>query len=172
MSELVHDPNRRQRYEFHPAGENLVVDISVEPGGDVPAHMHPAQEERWSVIEGRTRFRLGGRKVLAGPGDQLVAAPGVRHSFKNIGDSEARLRVEVRPALSLQEFLEEAARLARAGRYTRRGIPKRPRAMLELADLLERHRDCTVVAFPPPLLQRTLLFPMARFARRRAARAH
>jgi hypothetical protein len=122
------------------------------------------------VIEGRARFRLGGRKVMAGPGDELVAPPGVRHSFKNVGDGEARLRAEVRPALSLQEFLEEAARLARAGLYTRHGIPKGPAAMLELSDLLERHRDCTVVAFPPRFVQRTLLFPLARLRRRRAAR--
>lgn len=167
MTDLVHDPNRRQRYDFHPAGENLLVDIWVEPGGDVPAHVHPSQEERWSVIEGRARFRVGGRKVMVGPGDELVAPPGVKHSFKNVGDGDARLRVEVRPALTLQEFLEEAARLARAGLYTRRGIPKGPRAMLELADLLERHRESTVVAFPPPVVQRTLLFPLARRRRRR-----
>jgi quercetin dioxygenase-like cupin family protein len=167
MTDLVHDPNRRQRYEFHPAGENLLVDIWVEPGGDVPAHVHPSQEERWSVIEGRARFRVGGRKLMVGPGDELVAAPGVKHSFKNVGDGQARLRVEVRPALTLQEFLEEAARLARAGLYTRRGIPKGAGAMLELADLLERHRESTVVAFPPPVVQRALLFPLARRRRRR-----
>jgi hypothetical protein len=44
VSELVHDPNRRQRYAFHPTGENLLVDVLVEPGGDVPAHVHPSQE--------------------------------------------------------------------------------------------------------------------------------
>jgi mannose-6-phosphate isomerase-like protein (cupin superfamily) len=168
MSQLVHDPNRRQRYDFHPAGDDLIVEVSAEPGSDIPAHLHPSQEERWTVIEGRVRFKVAGRKVLAGPGDEVAAAPGVKHSFKNVGDGEARVRVEVRPALGLQEFLEEAARLARAGRYTRRGIPRGPRAALELADMLERHRDCTVMAFPPPLVQRRLLFPLARLRRRRA----
>jgi quercetin dioxygenase-like cupin family protein len=171
MSELVHDPNRRQRYAFRPDGENLVVDVLAEPGSDIPAHAHPSQQERWTVIEGDVRFRVGGRKVLAGPGQEVVAEPGVKHSFKNVGGTPARLRVDVRPALDLQAFLEEAARLARAGRYTRRGIPRGPRAALELADMAERHREGTLLAFPPRFVQRTLLFPLGRWWRhRRAAR--
>jgi quercetin dioxygenase-like cupin family protein len=170
MTEYVHDPNRRQRYSFRREGENLVADVWAQPGGDVPAHSHPSLEERFAVLEGRVRLKVGGRKVVAGPGDELVAPPGVKHSFKNIGDREAHLRVEVRPAARLQEFLEEAAALARAGKYTRLGIPKGPRATLELADFTDRYRDVTVLAFPPPVIQKALLFPLARLQRGLRAR--
>jgi quercetin dioxygenase-like cupin family protein len=165
MSEQVHDPNRRQRYEFRREGENLIVDVWAEPRADVPAHFHPAQEERFAVLEGRLRFKVGGRKLIAGPGDELAVPPGVKHSFKNIGDSEARLRVEVRPALRLQEFLEGAAALARAGAYTRRGIPRTPKGAVQMAEFIERHRDGTVICSPPPALQRVLLAPLLRFSR-------
>ena len=154
MTDYVHDPNRRQRYAFTRDGENLVVEIRAEPGGDVPSHLHPSLEEHWTVVEGRVRFKVDGQKVEAGPGDELTAPPGARHSFKNIGDQEAHLRVDVRPAMELQEFLEEAAALSRAGKYTRRGIPKGPGAALELAEFADRYRATTVVLSPPPFLQR------------------
>jgi quercetin dioxygenase-like cupin family protein len=165
MSEQVHDPNRRQRYQFRREGENLVVDVWAQPGADVPPHLHPSQEERFAVLEGRVRFKVGGRKVIAGPGDELVAPPGVKHSFKNIGAGEARLRVNVRPALKLQEFLEEAAALAREGAYTRRGIPRSPKGAVRMAEFIERHRDGTVICSPPPAVHRILLAPLLRFSR-------
>jgi len=83
------------------------------------------------------------------------------------------LIVEVEPALSLQSFLEEAAALARAGKYTRGGLPKQPRAVLELAELIDRYRGVTVMTSPPRVLQRLLIPPLARIERRlRGRKAH
>ena len=166
MPEPVHDPNRRQRYAFERDGENLIVDVRVAPGGDVPAHFHPAQEERWTVREGRVRFKVGGRTVEPAPGEELVAPPRVKHSFRNVGDGEARLRAEVRPALDLQEFLEEAAALARARYYTRRGMIKSPKGAVLMAQFVERYRATTVLCWPPPAVQRVALAPLRRLARR------
>lgn len=157
MIEPVYDPNRRQRYEFSREGENLIVEISVASGGDVPTHFHPAQEERWTVREGRVRFKVGGRKVVPAPGVELTVAPGVKHSFKNIGDGEALIRAEVRPALELQSFLEDGAKLARAGYYSRRGIIKSRIGLVKMADFIDRYRDVTVVTFPPRVIQRALI---------------
>jgi hypothetical protein len=64
-----------------------------------------------------------------------------------------------------REFLEEAAALARRGLYNRRGVPRGPRAALELFEFLDRHAENTV-AFRPPWLQRLLVPPLARLARR------
>jgi hypothetical protein len=91
-----------------------------------------------------------------------VAPAGTKHAFRNIGQEQAHLKVEVEPALELQGFLEEAAALARAGLYTRRGMPTRPRAIVELADLIVRYADTTVMSFPPRPVQRMLLAPFAR----------
>jgi hypothetical protein len=102
----------------------------------------------------------------AGRGSRVIARAGVKHSFRNIGGEEAHLRVEVEPALDLQEFLQEAAALARAGLYTRRGLPTRPRAVVELADLMIRYADTTVMAFPPQSVQRLMIAPLARLKHR------
>jgi quercetin dioxygenase-like cupin family protein len=168
VSELVHDPVRRQRLAFSREGDVLRAEVFADPGGDVPSHYHPAQEERFEVLAGHVRFDVDGRRIEGGPGTRVIAAPGAKHAFRNIGKVEAHLRVEVEPALQLQGFLEEAAALARAQRYTRRGLPRRPSAVIELADLMVRYADTTVMAFPPPVIQRLLLVPLARLRRRRA----
>ncbi|MDQ6810826.1 MAG: cupin domain-containing protein [Actinomycetota bacterium] len=168
MSELVHDPVRRQRLAFSCEGDVLHTEVWADPGGDVPAHYHPAQEESFEVLSGWVRFIVGGNRIEGGTGTRVLAPAGVRHAFRNVGDVEAHLRVEVKPALGLQGFLEEAAALARAGAYTRRGMPTRPSAIPALADLMSRYADVTVMAFPPRVLQRLLLAPLARMRRRRA----
>jgi quercetin dioxygenase-like cupin family protein len=169
-SEIV-DPVRRQRISFAGEGEVLRAEVWTAPGGDVPAHYHPAQTESFEVVSGEVQFRIGRKRRQAGPGDRVVAAPGVVHAFKNTGKVDALVRVEARPALRLQAFLEEAAALARAGRYTQRGVPRGLRAAAELAELMERYSDVTVMAFPPRRLQRLMLAPLARVARRARSRA-
>jgi hypothetical protein len=38
--------------------------------------------------------------------------------------------------------------------------------VLELADLMVRYADTTVMVFPPPVIQRLLLVPLARLRRK------
>jgi quercetin dioxygenase-like cupin family protein len=117
------DPVSRVRYAFEPQGEDLIVYTWLEPGGGLPAHLHPRQEERWSVLEGSVRFQLGKEKRVVGPEDgELVVAPGVVHGLWSVEDREARLRTLVRPALRLQAFLEESAAAAQEGLFTPRGL--------------------------------------------------
>jgi quercetin dioxygenase-like cupin family protein len=169
----IHDPVLRQRYSFSTStddrGEVLHVDTWVEPGGGVTPHLHPAMEERFHVLSGRPSFLAGRKWSTAAPGDEVVVPRGVRHSYRNDGDEPAHIRCDVRPPSSLQPFLEEVAALSQAGRITRRGLPTSPGAALQLALLVERHRDMVTMGAPapPPCLQRLLIPPLARLARRR-----
>jgi quercetin dioxygenase-like cupin family protein len=149
-------------------GELLAFDFALRPGGAVPIpHVHPVQTERFEVTEGQMRFKVGLRTVIAGPGEVVEVAPGVAHSFANAGDDDAKLRVEVRPALAMEEMFADVIAMAQAGRMGRRGMP---RNLLDLA-LLARTYDQEAHA---PLLgvrlQRFLLAPLVWLARRRGAR--
>lgn len=159
---LVTDPVRRQRYRFSEADGDLFADVWTDPGGDVPEHVHPVQTERWEVITGQVTFRIAGKRTPAGPGSTFLAQPGVRHSFKNTGNEEALLRVHVSPGLDLRSFLEEAAALARAGKFNRYGVPHGLRAAAELADLAERYQHTTIICRPPHRIQRLILPVLAR----------
>ena len=167
MSDPVDDPFFRQRYRFSRTGAALQVEMWTEPGGGVSAdHFHPHQEERFRVLQGEITFRLAGEERRAGPGDELVVAPGAPHAFENTGPDEAHLLSEVRPPLRLQEQIEEGAALARAGRITVKGRPAGLGAFIEAAEMMHRYRDVTVLLSPPRILQR-VLFPLLAWLQRR-----
>ncbi|WP_163513388.1 cupin domain-containing protein [Fodinicola acaciae] len=98
-------------------GSLLSWELFLAPGGHVPSgHTHPEQDERFVVLAGRMRFRLGRRTVVAGPGEVVRVPPGVAHSFSNPGSETAHVLVETRPALDMQDLLATAAWLSRRGR--------------------------------------------------------
>jgi quercetin dioxygenase-like cupin family protein len=171
----LENPVTGERFTFtHTAastgGKLLAFDFALRPGGAVPIpHVHPIQTERFEVTGGRMTFRVGLRKVQAGPGDVVEVAPGVAHSFANAGDDEAQLRVEVRPALAMEEMFAEVVAMAQAGRMNRRGMP---RNLLDLADLALRYDQEAHAPLMGVRVQRMLLAPLVFLARhRRAGRA-
>jgi mannose-6-phosphate isomerase-like protein (cupin superfamily) len=157
MPAAVHDPVHRASYTFEPDGDNLFVDTWLEPGGALPPHLHPKQEERWSVVEGRARIRVGAEKLEVGPEDgEIVVAPGTTHGVEGLG-AEARLRCHVIPALDLQDFLEDSAAAAREGLFMRGGIPRSLRGARWAAGFLKRHRETVVMTFPPRFVQSAMI---------------
>ena len=148
-------------------GELLAFDLALRPGGAVPiAHVHPIQTERFEVIEGQMRFRIGHRRRLAGPGDVIEVAPGVIHAFANAGEEEARVHVEVRPALAMEQMLAEVVALAEAGGMTRRGLP---RSLRDLAVLARKYDQEAHGPYLSVGVQRMLLAPLVFTARRTVA---
>ncbi|HLZ28860.1 MAG TPA: cupin domain-containing protein [Chloroflexota bacterium] len=149
-------------------GRLLAFDLFLPPGGHVPAtHVHPVQEERFTVVAGRMRFRLGRRTILASPGDTVRIPSGTPHWFGNAGTDVALSRVEVRPALRMEELLHRTGRLGVDGHFPGSYMP-------HLADvavmLLEFQRELAVPNVPA-FLVRAVLSPLAWLARRRARHA-
>lgn len=95
-------------------GEQLTFELFLGPGGKVPAgHLHPRQEETFSVLQGRMRFRVGLRVRYAGPGESVTVPRGTFHTFLNCGGGTAHVRVRSRPALRMEEVLVAGAELGR-----------------------------------------------------------
>ena len=161
--ETLSNPVTGERFTFthtsaSTGGELLAFDFALRPGGAVPLpHVHPIQTERFEVTAGRMRFRVGLRTIVAGPGDVVEVAPGVTHSFANAGDEEARLRVEVRPALAMEEMFAEVVALAKAGRMNRRGLP---RSLRELARPARKYDQEAHAPLLGVRVQRILLAPL------------
>ena len=149
-------------------GELLSFELGLRPGGAVPVpHVHPIQTERFAVVEGRMRFRVGLRTIEAGPGEVVEVAPGVMHGFANAGDGDARVLVEVRPALQMEAMFAEVVAMAEAGRMTGRGLP---RNLLDLALLARTYDNEAHAPFLTVGLQRLLLAPLVLLARARRRR--
>ena len=168
---ITDDPLGRQRLAFEwESDEVLHVLAWVRPGGGVPPHIHPHQDELFMVLEGEVRFTLGRRKELRVAGESILVPAGVRHAYRNTGPTLARMRTRVTPGLDLQEFLETVARLGRERHLVRVGRLRAPgglRSLPHVAAMMQKHRANTRILNPPPLFQRLLLDPLAS----RAARA-
>lgn len=147
-------------------GSLLEIELELTPDGHVPGmHVHPAQTERFEVLEGTMTFRMGARKVTAGPGEVVVVPAGKAHKFANGGDGVARCNVQVTPALDMEQLFETACTLAEEGKTLKSGMPK----PLHLALFVHRFRNEVKAPFPPAWLQRASLKPLAMIA---TARGH
>lgn len=154
MPGTTHDPVHRASYEFTPEGENLMVQTWLEPGGGLPPHEHPRQEEIWWVIDGKVEFRLGKEKRVIGPDDgEMVVPPNTVHALKAVQSTTAHLGCRVTPALGLQGFLEESAAAAREGLFMKGGVPKSLKGARWAAAFLDRYGDDVVMTFPPAFAQ-------------------
>ncbi len=149
-------------------GELLTFDLYLPPGAHVPArHTHPIQQERFTIVSGQMRFRLGHRSLIAHPGDAIVVPAKTAHWFGNESAEVAHALVEVRPALRMEELFETTEAAGKAAHA--RGV-----ASVRVADLasivLEFQRE---VAIPnvPALLVRVFLAPLAWLGRHRAQAA-
>jgi quercetin dioxygenase-like cupin family protein len=144
------------------AGEKLEFELALSPDGHVPgAHVHPEQQERFHVLEGTMKFRLGLRRIVAEAGDTVVVPAGRVHRFANGGDTTARCRVEVVPALDMEQLLETTVELALEGNVSRKGMPK----PLHLALFVRRFAREVRAPFPPAWMVRGLMAPLAAIAR-------
>jgi quercetin dioxygenase-like cupin family protein len=139
-------------------GALLEIELELDPDGAVPgAHIHPEQEERFEIIEGRMSFRMGLKKIVAEPGDVVTVPAGKLHAFKNAGDETAKVRVQVRPALRMEQLFETTVALAEDGRTTSKGMPK----PLDLALFVREYQREVKAPFPPAPIVRALLAPLA-----------
>src|SRR5262245_25777367 len=96
------------------------------PGGVITEHIHPRQDEQFTILAGHAHLTLNGEKHLAGPGQTIVVPAGVPHPNTNPAPAQLDGIVERRPALQAKEFHEAAAGLAAAGKTTPTGAPKNP----------------------------------------------
>jgi quercetin dioxygenase-like cupin family protein len=166
---VIHNPVSGERIVIRTTaaqtdGRLLVFDLSLPPGGHVPArHAHLSQQERFTVVEGRMRFSLGGKTRIVNPGESVVVPKGQAHWFGNPGPEPSLARVEVRPALRTQEFFEANETIANAGHFLGTRLPR----LSDLAAvLLEYEREVSVPNVPAAVVRR-LLAPLAWLGRRR-----
>lgn len=145
-------------------GELLAIDLILAPDGHVPGtHVHPSQEERFEVVSGKMKFRLGRKTIIAKAGDVVTVPPGSVHKFANAADEPAHVRVEVRPALKMEQLFETTVALAKDGKTNAKGMPK----PLELALFVREYEDEVRAPFPPAPIVKAVTAPLAWIAKRR-----
>ena len=93
----------------------------------------------------------------------MIVPRGRVHKFANGGDTPARARVEVVPALDMEQLFETTVELAHEGNTNRKGMPK----PLHLALFVRRYEREVRAPFPPAPVVNALIAPLAAIARKR-----
>lgn len=135
-------------------GELLQAEVIMRPHGFVAAeHVHPVQEERFEVLAGSVKFRVNGVESELQAGKSAIVPKRTPHIWWNDGDGEARVLVEVRPALRFEEFFETFFGLAQAGKVDKKtGLPN----PLVLALVMREFEQEIHLAQPPVSVQKIL----------------
>jgi mannose-6-phosphate isomerase-like protein (cupin superfamily) len=65
--------------------------IEIEPGRELEAHVHEAEDDAFYIVEGEMTFLFDDGPVTTGPGTFLLVPPGVEHGFRNDGAKAVRM---------------------------------------------------------------------------------
>jgi mannose-6-phosphate isomerase-like protein (cupin superfamily) len=86
-------------------GELLEMEATYPGDGSMPPmHLHPSQAERFEILEGAMRAKIGDEETVYEPGAVFEVPPGTPHQMGT--DQPTRMRWEVRPAMRTAEFFE------------------------------------------------------------------
>lgn len=149
-------------------GQLLQADLFVQPGGFVAAeHVHPHQEERFTVHSGILRLRIRGEERDYRDGEEATVPAGTPHLWWNAGKDELRVRVELRPAGRFERFVTSFFALAQAGNTDVKGMPN----LFQLAVIAREYRDVIYPTRPPRVVQKALFGLLAPVGRMLGYRA-
>ncbi|MDQ2631282.1 MAG: cupin domain-containing protein [Actinomycetota bacterium] len=133
--------------------DELDVLVTYLHGDPPPKHFHPAQDERFEVLEGTVRVELEGETRNLQTGDSLEIPRGAVHRLWNPADDEPAQAVwRTTPAGRTEQWFRALDALHREGRTGRNGEP----GLLAYAGLLTEYRDVFRLAGPDFLLRPAL----------------
>jgi mannose-6-phosphate isomerase-like protein (cupin superfamily) len=138
-------------------GEFVRFDWRSSPGGNISEHVHPRQEERFTILSGAARFTVNGKPLVAEAGQTVVVPAGTPHSEGNFGTVDVLGTVVLRPALHAKQWHEALAGLAADFKCTARGAPTNP---LQLGATFWHFRHDSRPTSPPIWVQDLVLPPL------------
>ena len=164
----VENPVTGERFRFggrpaDPTTDPLEVDLwATADMTPLAEHVHPRQDETFTVNRGRVELTRRGDDTVRSAGAEVTVEAGTPHTWSNAGDEELHLTVRFEPALETEAFLRDLAALARRGAVKPDGAP----SMLQVAALYDAYGyDLLHLASPPLRVQKLLFGALAPVAR-------
>ena len=74
-----------------PGVEAVVLEMTLPVGSSAPLHVHDDLDDTWYILEGDMVVRCGDEVSLAGAGYWVSMPRGVPHTFRVVGDRDARI---------------------------------------------------------------------------------
>jgi quercetin dioxygenase-like cupin family protein len=126
VTKVIENPFSGEQFRFLPGTADAAFQMEVTaPVGVVspPRHIHRREQERFEVLDGEITVLAGRDSMLLRAGDTCQIPPGQAHTWRNSGQSPARMIVEFLPAGAMQSFFETFCGLAQEGTCDKRGQP-------------------------------------------------
>jgi quercetin dioxygenase-like cupin family protein len=162
--EEIHNPVQGDSVVFvrtagDTGGELMSGEMIVAPSGGNPLHVHPLQQEHFEVLSGTFGVQIGNEQRSLSEGEEATVPPGTPHRWFNEDDQhEARVSVELRPALNSETFFETLYGLARDGKTDENGVPNLLQQAVTLNGI---NRGEIYLASPPVPVQKVFLAALA-----------
>jgi mannose-6-phosphate isomerase-like protein (cupin superfamily) len=150
------------------SGARSEVDITLPPSPVTPPpHIHPQQQETFTVTDGTLEVLLGSEWRTLQAGESLLISPGSVHTFRNRSGQNVAFRNTHEPALGFEQYLERLYWLSAMNRI--RGNRDLTSA-LYASLLLDTHRADQVPAKAGTRIRVRALAGVARLLRMRVDR--
>jgi mannose-6-phosphate isomerase-like protein (cupin superfamily) len=89
-----------------PGMDTVVLEMTLPVGSSPPLHVHDNLDDTWYILEGKMVVRCGDDELIAGTGHWVSMPRGVPHTFRVIGDREARILL-VHDNASFRDFIRD-----------------------------------------------------------------
>jgi mannose-6-phosphate isomerase-like protein (cupin superfamily) len=74
-----------------PEMNTVVLEMTLPVGSSAPLHVHDDLDDTWYILDGEMVVVCGDAELRAGPGHWVSMPRGVPHTFRVVGDHEARI---------------------------------------------------------------------------------
>jgi mannose-6-phosphate isomerase-like protein (cupin superfamily) len=74
-----------------PEMRTTVLEMTLPVGSSAPLHVHHDLDDTWYILDGEMVVRCGDDVLSVGPGHWVSMPRGVPHTFRVVGDHEARI---------------------------------------------------------------------------------
>ncbi|NAY91090.1 cupin domain-containing protein [Muricauda sp. JGD-17] len=91
-------------------GQYTLIEQNNQPGIGIPPHVHENEDEVFQVLSGQVEMSVGNNTTTLQAGDLIFCPKGVPHSWKVVGEENARAMLSIFPA-GLEGMFAELAEL-------------------------------------------------------------
>ncbi len=91
-------------------GRLTIMEGEILVGERPPLHIHHREDEYFHVLAGEIEFQIGDERILGKTGTWVYAPRFIKHTFRNINSTGARLEYVFQPA-GIEYYFEEVSKV-------------------------------------------------------------